>query len=132
MNRRIARALIVALAVQFALEQVMATFLNDIPASQAFTTLALWSSANTLLAMILGGFIARRGFTLPAVILQLAYYFAGFMLLAQMSGYQGGDGTFFVTAMQNWRLLGLGLLATVVGSIAGQRLASGRGQHYAS
>lgn len=128
MNQRILIALVAALAVQISLGEIMGRLIQ----SQGYTQPALVSSLIALLASLIGGFIARRGFTFPALGLQLAYYGASFAILAWIAGTQGGDDSIVAVALENWQLLSLGLIATAAGSLAGQRLASGLRQPSAS
>ena len=128
MNRRILIALVAALAVQISLEQIMGGLIQ----TQGYTQPAIVSSLIALIATLIGGFIARRKFTVPALVLQLAYYGMSFAILAWIAGTQGGNNSAVAVALDNWQLLSLGLIAAVVGSLAGQRLASGLVQPSAS
>ena len=124
MNGRIALGLLLALSLQFVLQGLTDRYLSGISLGDAFVTQAVWGSVAALIAMTLGGFVARHRFMIPALILQAIVIAASFAILGKIAADQGGDGSFLSTAAANWRLIVLSVLATILGATAGERLAS--------
>ena len=124
MNGRIALGLLMALTIQFVLQGLTDRYLSGISAGDAYMTQAVWGSVAALVAMTLGGIVARHRFLIPALIMQAVILTASFVILGKIAGDQGGDSSFLSTASGNWRLLVLTVLATIIGATAGERLAS--------
>ena len=124
MNGRIALGLLLALTIQFILQGLTDRYLSGISTGDAYMTHAVWGSVAAVVAMTLGGFVARHGFMIPALIMQAVILIASFAILGKIAGDQGGDSSFLSTATANWRLLVLSVLATIIGAMAGERLAS--------